>query len=126
MSPGAAVSMWKEYIDPLADKGYTLMSPACTNGPSGIAWYKSFFAECTGCRIHALAVHYYGTDATDMINYLIELHDTFNMNIWVTEFACQDFSYRTTCSNAYEFLGTVKTFMDNTEWIGAYFAFGTI
>jgi len=118
--------MWKEYLDPLADQGYTLMSPACTNGPSGIAWYKSFFAGCTGCRIHAMAVHYYGTDATQMINYLIELHNTFNRPIWVTEFACQDFSYRTKCPSAYEFLSTVKKFMDNTDWVEAYFAFGTI
>jgi hypothetical protein len=32
---------WKTYIQPLASKGYKLISPAVTNAgaPGGIAWY---------------------------------------------------------------------------------------
>jgi hypothetical protein len=118
--------MWKTYMLPLADQGYMLISPACTNGPSGIKWYKDFFGACNDCKISVLATHYYGTDATDLISYLIELHDTFNMPIWLTEFACMDFSYRTSCTDPFGFLATAKAFMDVTPWVHAYFAFGTI
>lgn len=119
--------MWKSYILPLADQGYTLISPACTNGPSGIQWYKDFFWKaCTDCKVDVLATHYYGTDPTDLINYLIELHDTFHLDIWLTEFACQDFSYRSSCLDPFGFLATVKAFMDVTPWVKAYFAFGAL
>ena len=36
-----------------------------------------------------MAAHIYTTDPQDMINYLTKLHNTFNMDIWVTEFACE-------------------------------------
>lgn len=118
--------MWKTYVLPFAKDGYTLISPACTNSPSGIQWYKDFFNGCHDCQISILATHYYGTDPKAMINYLIELHDMFNKDIWVTEFACMDFTYRHKCDNPFGFLATVKAFMDKTPWVTAYFAFGTI
>ena len=35
-----------------------------------------------------MAAHIYATDSQKVIDYLTDLHNTFGMNIWVTEFAC--------------------------------------
>ncbi|KAF8639652.1 hypothetical protein AX17_000917 [Amanita inopinata Kibby_2008] len=128
MDPGRAATLWKAVIDPLKTQGYTLISPACTNGLSGKQWIEDFIKACNGCQIDAIALHYYGTSAQDMIKYLIDFHQTFQRPIWVTEFACQDFSYRTSCSRGdiFNFMGTVKAFMDKTDWVAHYFAFGVM
>ena len=36
-----------------------------------------------------MAAHIYATDSQTVINYLTDLHNTFGMSIWVTEFACE-------------------------------------
>lgn len=36
-----------------------------------------------------MAAHIYATTAQEVIDYLTDLHTTFGMSIWVTEFACQ-------------------------------------
>ncbi|KAK2466345.1 hypothetical protein APHAL10511_001987 [Amanita phalloides] len=127
MSPEAGVAMWKTYIDHFADEGYTLISPACTSAPSGKKWTKDFLDKCTGCRVHAIALHWYGIDAQEMIDYITDFHNTFQKDIWVTEFACTDFSGRNRpCGNVFGFFATVKHFMDSVPWVKGYFAFGVM
>lgn len=38
-------------MSPLSSQGYTLVSPACTNAPSGKIWMKEFLAECKDCPV---------------------------------------------------------------------------
>jgi len=40
-------------------------------------------------QVDAIALHWYGTDPQAFISYVQDFHNTFNKNIWVTEFACQ-------------------------------------
>ncbi|PFH52876.1 glycoside hydrolase family 128 protein [Amanita thiersii Skay4041] len=128
MTPQHAADVWRQFIDPKKDQGYTLISPACTNAPSGKQWIHDFLGACQGCRVDAIAVHFYGTSAEELIAYLQDFHATFNKDIWVTEFACQDFSGRTSCSrdDVFKFMATAKGFMDNTPWVKKYFAFGVL
>jgi hypothetical protein len=51
MSPSDGVALWQEYINPLAEHGYYLVSPACTNDQTGLDWMAGFFQECTGCQV---------------------------------------------------------------------------
>jgi len=51
LDPGYAASLWKQYMEPLKNSGYTLISPAVTSGASGIPWLKSFFGACQGCSV---------------------------------------------------------------------------
>jgi len=54
-----------------------------------------------------------------MINYITDFHNTFNMSIWVTEWACQDFtSANQQCSAAQvkEYMNITQSFMEKTEW----------
>jgi hypothetical protein len=128
MSPQDAAGLWKQYIDPLKNKGYFLVSPACTNAPSGKTWMQQFLKACTGCRIDALAVHIYGTSSKEFINYIEDMHTTFGMQIWVTEFACQSFSGGPQCSQqqVVDFMREVTGYMDGAGHVGQYFAFGAM
>jgi len=78
-------------------------------------------------KINALAVHVYGTSAQDFIDYVTDFHQTFGYNIWVTEFACQDFSGGAPCSydEAFTFMREVTSWMDKTSFVDTYFAYGT-
>lgn len=129
LSPDYAAKLWKQYIEPLKNQGYQLISPACTNAPSGKTWMKEFLKACNGgCTIHGLAVHFYGTDPNAMISYLKDMHSTFGYPVWATEFACQNFSGGPQCNKdqVWHFMQTVKPFMDSQSWIPHYFAFGTL
>ena len=97
----------------MGSKGKFLVCPSVTTAPSGISELKEFFNTCGGndnCGVCAsintiifldfdglcmldqcdvLSAHYYGTESSGFITYVTELHNTFNMNVWVTETACQ-------------------------------------
>lgn len=51
--------MWKADINPLASSGIRLGSPAVTSADSGLPWLSAFLAQCSGCTINFLAVHWY-------------------------------------------------------------------
>ena len=36
-----------------------------------------------------MALHWYGTDVGNFIAYINDYHYTFNLSVWVTEWACQ-------------------------------------
>lgn len=126
MSPSDGVSLWQQYINPLKDQGYYLVSPACTNDQTGLDWMASFFQECSGCHIDAVAFHFYGTDAQAFITYATQLHNLYNLPIWVTEFADQNFSggAQANQDEVYAFASTVANFIDSTEWFTVAFPFG--
>ncbi|KAG6885348.1 hypothetical protein C0993_002824 [Termitomyces sp. T159_Od127] len=128
MTPQRGAQLWQQYIQPLKAKGYSLISPAPTNAPSGKTWLQQFFAACSGCTFDGLAVHFYGTDPQAFIDHLNDMHATFNLPIWVTEYACQSFSGGAQCDEGqvWNWMKTTKTFMDNTPWVTAYFAFGAM
>ncbi|KAF8665819.1 hypothetical protein AX16_000262 [Volvariella volvacea WC 439] len=129
MSPEHAAAVWRQYIDPLKDYGMKLVTPACTNAPDAIDWYNRFFQACQGCTFHAMATHFYGTSADQLIAHLQQYHDLFGLPLWLTEFACQDFSGRNQQASRDEifaFMRQVKDFMDSTPWVEKYFAFGAM
>jgi hypothetical protein len=90
LTPQQGVDMWMQYIVPLKALGYYLISPACTDDDAGLTWYQQFFELCAGnCLVDAIAFHAYSTNASDLITYANTLHDTYNMDVWITEFADQ-------------------------------------
>ncbi|KAG6833748.1 hypothetical protein H0H87_001180 [Tephrocybe sp. NHM501043] len=105
-----------------------LISPAPTNADSGKTWLQNFLKACEGCTVDAIAVHFYGTDPQKLIDYLVEIHNTFGKPIWLTEYACEDFSGGKQCStdDVWNFMTKTKNFMDNTSWMERYFYFGAM
>ena len=58
-----------------------------------LALRKLHFTIATG-NGHLLTMRYldwYGINATQFIGYMEEMHNIFQLNIWVTEFACHEF-----------------------------------
>jgi hypothetical protein len=123
LDPTYASTLWKEYMLPLRSSGYTLVSPATTSGSGGITWMQTFLNACGPGCVDRLALHWYGTDSQALIEYIQLWHNTFNMNIWVTEFACMDFVNYQPCPNVEAFASTVKNFMESTWYVEAYFPF---
>ncbi|KAK0205362.1 hypothetical protein DFS33DRAFT_1428608, partial [Desarmillaria ectypa] len=116
---GTAVQMWKADINPLASSGIRLGSPAVTSADSGLQWLSDFLAQCSGCTVNFLAVHWYayGEGAANFILYLQKVHSRFpNYKIWVTEFA----DTRTDSKAVLEFMKQVVAFMDATDWVERY------
>jgi hypothetical protein len=54
ISAQEGVALWLQYIQPLASQGYTLISPAPSQAPTGMQWLKDFFDECDGCTVGLL------------------------------------------------------------------------
>jgi len=128
MSVGDAVNLWQTHMLPLKWQGYTLVSPACTNAPSGLVWLRDFINQCHGCQVDEVATHWYGTDKNDFISH-INKHREFGRKIWVTEYACQDFSGRNQHCDAdktWDFMQTTQNFMDNDGDVRYYAYFGAL
>jgi len=51
-------------------------------------WLEKFMSACAGCRIEAVAVHWYGCDADALAAYLDRRAEQFGKPIWLTEWAC--------------------------------------
>jgi len=126
LSPSAAVQLWRQYIDDLSQDGVQLISPAPTNSHAGVLWIQDFMRLCTGCHVSAIAAHYYGTDPADFKSHVTMLHNTLGLNIWITEFACEDFSGANKQSSAgqvSDFLTQTQSFLEGADFVVAYFWF---
>jgi len=128
LNPWDAAGIWKQYIQPKKALGYNLIGPAMSSNPNGLTWTSQFFQACDGCTFDGLAVHWYDVDAYAFIAYIQNYHNTFNLPIWVTEFACQNYNGGAQCSMdyIYEFMGIVTSFMEQQDWVVMYCAFGAM
>ena len=131
LDPGTAASGWQQYIQPLANQGFKTIAPVTSSNPNGLEQIQTFMSDCNGCTIDYIAVHYYGTNATAMIEYIQLWESTFNKPIFVTEFACQNFNpgYENNgqqCSSdqVWAFYKEVVEYMEGDSNVIAYFPFG--
>lgn len=121
MSPALAATIWKKYVDPLADKGIRLGSPATTGTDSGIEWLKQFYGNCTGCRIDFIATHWYGS-FQGLAAHLGNLYNVFNgTTMWVTELGIDNASIE---DSDWMFNQTIP-WLDNLDWVERYAWFGS-
>ncbi|KIM26569.1 glycoside hydrolase family 128 protein [Serendipita vermifera MAFF 305830] len=133
MTVAEALPLWMEHLQPLKTQyGVRLGTPATSSAPSGKNWTSDFLAACrnqTGCSVDFVALHYYGTNATTMINYITDFHETFQLPIWVTEWACQDFTPEDEqCDQEHTslYMNITQTFMESTDWVERYSWFGAL
>jgi hypothetical protein len=124
--PSVAAAAWKSYVQPLAGR-VSIGGPAVTNAGNGVlpymglGWLDSFLADCQGCEIDFLPVHWYANDtAANFFAYLEEAHSrSGGKPIWVTEFMLQDSE-----ANQIAWLKQVLPWLDGQAWIGRYAYFG--
>ncbi|KAI0039545.1 glycoside hydrolase family 128 protein [Auriscalpium vulgare] len=130
ITPQVGAQLWKQYLEPLRAQGIRLGSPAPSSAPSGKTWLQDFLTACAGgCTVDFIAMHWYGVDANQFISYVADMHQTFNRNIWVTEWACQNYvDANAQCSqnDVYNFMNTTQSFMDRTSYVERYSWFGAM
>jgi hypothetical protein len=128
MSADDGVSLWKQYMLPLADKGYTLISPAMSSRPNGKDWVKTFMEDCDNCQVSGIATHYYGTDLEEFKSYVKYWHDTYNLPVYVTEYADQDFNGgpQANIGDIWAFMEGATQYANENDWIHAHCWFGAM
>lgn len=121
-----AAAGYLTYVQPLAGE-VRLGGPAVTNAgygtllDIGLGWLDTFLADCTGCEIDFLPVHWYDNATAETFeNYLMECHSrSGGKPIWITEFMLQDSE-----AGQIAFLKEVMPWMDAQDWIERYAYFG--
>ncbi|KAJ7790950.1 hypothetical protein B0H14DRAFT_204705 [Mycena olivaceomarginata] len=91
MSPAEGVKMWKDFLEPLKEHGIRLGSPAPSGAPGSKEWLHNFLDQCgEDCTVDFQVLHWYGTNATAFKDFITDYHNEFNLDNWVTEWACQN------------------------------------
>ncbi|KAH8116245.1 hypothetical protein DFH11DRAFT_1474712, partial [Phellopilus nigrolimitatus] len=129
LSVEEGAELWKTYIEPLKGQGIRLGTPATSSAPSGKAWIQDWLSACGGgCNPDFVALHWYDVNATQFQLYLEDFHNTFQLPIWVTEWACQNFNGGAQCSEGgvIAFLNQTQAFMDATDWVERYAWYGVM
>jgi hypothetical protein len=100
LTPQQAADLWPQMEALAKSAGISIVSPAvnlcsgdCVGAPDPYTWLQDFFADCGGCEVDYVAVHFYGCalptsgewiGLEDYLNHFIQ----FNKPIWLTEFSC--------------------------------------
>ncbi|KAH9007065.1 glycosyl hydrolase catalytic core-domain-containing protein [Lactarius hatsudake] len=127
-----AVSLFMQYVNPLQHLGYQIISPACTNSPTGFAWIQSFVKKCRqqGGKLDGIATHFYDTSSQNLINFMENFIKAFpGDEIWLTEYAAQDYSGKNQqldYNGIKAFVEETTNYMQGKSEIKAYFYFGAM
>jgi len=119
LSPEAAASAYKEYMEPFAGKA-KICAPSVTNGGGsmGLNWLKSFLESCQDCTIDCLNIHWY--DSAENTEYFkSHISDAADLApgkpIYVSEFAATGSDDQIS-----QFLEDVMPWMDSNDAVGGY------
>ncbi|KZV75663.1 glycoside hydrolase family 128 protein [Peniophora sp. CONT] len=131
MTAQEGADLWRQYLEPLkASHGVRLGAPAPDGDEAGKTWLQDWLTLCNGgCNPDFLALHWYGTDVGNFIAYLNDYHYTFNLSVWVTEWACQNFvdvSQQCSADDIVSFMNQTQAYMDETDWVERYSWFGAM
>ncbi|KAJ7179297.1 glycosyl hydrolase catalytic core-domain-containing protein [Mycena filopes] len=129
MDAWSGIQLWREYMMPLASKGYTLISPAMSSRPNGKDWMATFMKNCgKDCAVSGIATHYYGTDLEEFKSYVTYWHDTYNLPVYITEYADQDFNGgpQASMDEIWAFMEGATAFFNENDWVKAHCWFGAM
>ncbi|EPX72732.1 cell wall protein Asl1 [Schizosaccharomyces octosporus yFS286] len=122
MDAGQAAALYKQYLTPLRRNGNikSLGSPAISN--VGVDWLSKFMGSCSDCNIDFIVAHWYGTGADQLKGLVNALSSTYNMPIWITEFACTnwDVSKLPSLSDVYRVFEESIEFLENNDAVERY------
>jgi len=117
LSPQVAATAYQQYITNNFAGKAKLISPAVTNGGGsmGLTWLSTFLGLCTGCKIDAVAIHWY--DVSTNIDYfkshIQDAHTQSGLPVYLTEFG-------TTDGNDQAFLQAVLPWLDSQDYVQKY------
>ena len=110
----------KELIDkPYAGK-VKIGAPAVTNGGEsnkGLSYLKDFLAQCDGCQIDFVCVHWQSaepTDAKTFTDHVAKVHEETGKPIWVTEYQAPN------GVDQVKFMKEATAWMDKQDYVKRY------
>ncbi|WWC91813.1 uncharacterized protein L201_006760 [Kwoniella dendrophila CBS 6074] len=124
-----AATLHQKWTTKLKTKNVKIGTPAVARG--SVSWFNGWLKACNGqCKYDFVPIHFYGTNANDMITY-IKTFPSGGKPIWLTEVACLDFSSGQKCTlqENKDFMKTAITWFKSTEgqkyierwsWFGAF------
>ncbi|KAF3010639.1 hypothetical protein E8E13_004326 [Curvularia kusanoi] len=134
MSPEAACSAWKEYMNPIASAHpeVTILGPSVSNSGSanqGLQWLDQFHSSCPDAVVHASNIHFYDIYEEATIDrfkaHVEKAAAKYGKPVWVTEFGLNPGS--ATEDQAAAFLKQAMDYCDGSEHVQgySYFMVGT-
>ncbi len=128
LSVDEAVMLWRESVLPAKRKfGFRLGSPGMSSDVSrSKPWLNKFFSKLDAEHgIDYLAVHWYGSRWEDMKRFLEDMHTTYQLPLWVNEFACSSMGNgQVTEEDVESFIKQAVPWLDACPWIERYAYFG--
>ena len=120
MDVGTAVAKHRELVQPYADKGIKIGSPAVPNGGEdnkGLSYLKNFLDQCTGCTIDFVSIHWQSEAATDVstfTDHVKKAHELTGKPVWVTEYQAP------AGVDQVKFLKDASAWMDQQDFVQRY------
>jgi len=128
LTPQQGAELWKTYIEPLKAQNIRLGSPAPSGNPNGKTWLQDWLTACEGgCNPDFIALHWYDVNSTQFKEYVADYHQTFNLPIWITEWACQNYNdVNAQCSGSdiVSLMNITESFLDAADYVERYAWFG--
>jgi hypothetical protein len=134
LTPEAACSAWKEYMNPIAasHSDVTIIGPGVSNSNidgEGLTWLSKFQTVCPDATIHSTNVHFYDIyDEGTVDRFQAHVEKAIAMTnkpVWVTEFGLNPGS--ATEEQAVEFVKSCMKYLDGNDKVQgySYFMVGT-
>ncbi|RSH94036.1 hypothetical protein EHS25_006690 [Saitozyma podzolica] len=131
-----AIQYWMNDMVPLrTSKGVSLGGAATTSAPDGLTWIQSFQSLCTqygnsaaDCAMDFVPIHWYDTTPSNFQSYIENFHQQTGLDIWVTEYACQNFNGGAQCSDSdtWYLHQQMAPWFDSQDYIKRYSPFGVM
>ncbi|EIM83809.1 uncharacterized protein STEHIDRAFT_82680 [Stereum hirsutum FP-91666 SS1] len=123
VSPSAAASWYKQYINPLAIKKALPAITSSASAGQGLDWLQQMINACAGaCYFDYINLHWYGNSFADFQAYVEKAHNQFpSYQIVISEFALQNPSGGQSAQVA--FFQSAFAWLDAQSYIQLYFAF---
>lgn len=120
LSPAAAATAYKTYMEPLGDSA-KLCAPSVTNSGTdgqGLSWLSEFLEACSDCQIDCINIHWYDSaENTDYFKSHVEKATSIanGKPVYVSEFGATGSDDQIT-----SFLEEVMPWMDSNSDIAGY------
>jgi len=126
LTPEAACSAWKEYMNPIASQypDVSILGPSVTNGPApmGLDWLSRFHTACPDAVVHATNIHFYDIYEPETINrfkaQVEKAAQLYGKPVWVTEFGLNPGS--ASPEQAASFLKDAMAYLDSSDKVQGY------
>jgi hypothetical protein len=95
-------------------------APGC-HDTDPVVYLDKFFANCHGCKVDYIAVHWYGCTG-DSLKWFLNLFRKYNKKLWVTEFSCAqwDASWKNSIDFQINYMKEAVRILENDPMVFRY------